>query len=619
MKKAILTAAALFLVFSFASAQEDTKYTDETVARVSHLTGKIFVQRASDLGFEDGALNMPISEGDRLGTTEGRAEIHFGRGNYLRLDDNTKLDILNLPKKGDEITRIRVWSGNVFLTVGTLSKEKGIEIHTADSSFYVLDRGVYRIDVRENRDSEILVYSGLIEAAGEEGSVLVKGEQRLEVSEGRFLSKPSTFIAVADDSFDRWNESRSRETSQELAESYLPEELGDYEYELSQYGDWTYLAPYGYVWSPRGVGDDWRPYWNGRWVWLPVTSWTWMPYDPWGWATFHYGRWHWGVGLGWYWIPMGGWGPGWVNWWWGYDYYGWAPMSWWGYPGVVIGGAYWGSGYPGGYYPYNSRALTVVHKNQLKSPNISRVAVSSDSLKSLNRMSLTSKSLPVRPVGSKISVQPLQGKQLMLQKDLRSGSLESTPRIRRESVRSVREPSSKVSSGSKSGAKASPASGAKPGVKTGPAKKSSPPKSTKAAGSKIKKKDGDSGAGLALSSVGRTYPSSGAVGSTRATTAKTSYGYPSSPSISRAKLGGDYGASRSGSFLGRISRALGGGSSSRMSSPRSGSSTRSSSRGRISSGRSSGASRSSGPSRGSSGASRSSGGSRSAGGSIRKK
>ncbi len=222
MKKAMIAAAALFLVFAFAQAQEDTQYTNETVARVSHLTGKIFVQRASDLGFEEGALNMPISEGDRVGTTEGRAEIHFGRANYLRLDDNTKLDILNLPKREDDITRIRIWSGNVFLTVGTLRKEKGIEIHTADSSFYILDKGVYRIDVRENRDSEILVFQGLVEAAGEEGSVLVKGEQRLEVSEGRFLSKPATFIAVADDNFDRWNESRSRETGQQLAEGYLP-------------------------------------------------------------------------------------------------------------------------------------------------------------------------------------------------------------------------------------------------------------------------------------------------------------------------------------------------------------------------------------------------------------
>ena len=145
---------------------------------------------------------------------------------------------------------------------------------------------------------------------------------------------------LADDAFDRWNASRVQETGKQLAEAeaYLPEELDDFEHELGEYGEWVFLPPYGNVWVPGGVDDAWRPYWNGRWVWLSLTGWTWLPYDPWGWVTFHYGRWHWGVGVGWYWIPMNVWGPGWVNWWWDYHYFGWAPMSYWGYPGILMGG-----------------------------------------------------------------------------------------------------------------------------------------------------------------------------------------------------------------------------------------------------------------------------------------
>ena len=40
-----------------------------------------------------------------------------------------------------------------------------------------------------------------------------------------------------------------------------------------------------------------------------------------------------GLDLGWYWIPMNVWGPAWVNWWWDDFYFGWAPISYWGYPG----------------------------------------------------------------------------------------------------------------------------------------------------------------------------------------------------------------------------------------------------------------------------------------------
>jgi hypothetical protein len=95
-----------------------------------------------------------------------------------------------------------VWSGSVYVVVGVLAKEKAIEIHTADSSFYVLDKGIYRIDAKENQNTQIFVFNGLIEAAGEQGSNLVKSGQKIEVQEGRFTSKPSNFVAAADDSFD---------------------------------------------------------------------------------------------------------------------------------------------------------------------------------------------------------------------------------------------------------------------------------------------------------------------------------------------------------------------------------------------------------------------------------
>jgi FecR protein len=410
MRKMIILVAALLMAAGSVLAQEppaqqaqtppppspqdqkDVKYTNDSIARLSFIQGKAFVQRASDLGYEEAALNMPISQGDRIGTSDGRVEVHFGRGNYVRLDGETKVDILNLPKKDDDIARFRVWSGNIFLVVGTLRKEKGIELHTADSSFYVLDKGVYRVGVRENKDTEILVYQGLIEVAGEDGSSLLKAAQRLDIAEGRFASKPSSFIPVSDDAFDKFNESRTAVTGREFAQSRLPEELADFEGELEEYGEWQYLAPYGNVWVPNGVEEDWRPYYDGRWTWLPLSGWTWWPYEPWGWSTFHYGRWHWGVGLGWYWIPMNTWGPAWVDWWWDDFYFGWAPLSYWGYPGVFYGGAYYGH-YYGPYYPAGSRAMTVVRRDALKDPHIARTALRGDALRSVNnKITMTGKS-----------------------------------------------------------------------------------------------------------------------------------------------------------------------------------------------------------------------------------
>jgi len=593
MKKASVLGIILLLAGGAAYAQDqDIKYTNESVARISFVGGQTFVQRASDLGFEEGALNMPVSEGDRIGTTDGRAEVHFGRGNYVRLDSETKVDVLNLPKKGDESARFRVWSGSIYLVVGSLRQEKAIELHTADSSFYVLDRGIYRVDVRENRDTEIQVFEGLIEAAGEEGSTLLKASQRLEVSEGRFLSKPSSFIAVANDGFDKFNESRNAATQRAASKSYLPEELGDFEAELEEYGEWVYMEPYGNVWVPGGIDDDWRPYSYGRWSWLPLTGWTWWPYEPWGWATFHYGRWHWATGFGWYWIPTSLWGPAWVNWWWDYDFYAWAPMSYWGYPVVVMGGVFYGN-YYGPYYPYGSAALTVVRKNALKAPNISANALRGESLSGLNKISLTSRTLDVRPAGTKITVQPMDGSRVLLRRDDRTTGFRPSGSSTAASPRVIRKPSEP------SGGQAQP-SGRTPSVKSGgqaskakPASSSGTGKTSGTAERKIRKKDAE--------------PASGA--GTGALNSRNVHGYPSSPAISRAKVQGDGGAARSRNYFGpsssgsrsRPASVRSSGSSSRGSQPRTGmTSGRSSSSSR---GSSSGARSGSSSSRGSSGGS----------------
>jgi Family of unknown function (DUF6600)/FecR protein len=640
MKRTFAFAAALFLIAAGVFAQEtqtptpqntkeikDAKYTNESIAHLSFVEGKAFVQRASDLGYEEAALNMPISEGDRIGTSEGRVEVHFGKGNYIRLDNDTKVDILNLPKKDDDVARIRVWSGNIFLVVGALKKEKAIELHTADSSFYVLDRGIYRVDVRENRDTEIQVYQGLIEAAGEEGSTLLKASQRLEISEGRFASKPSSFIAVANDAFDKFNESRNSVTGREFAKGNLPEELSDYEGDLDENGEWTYLAPYGNVWVPNGVDEDWRPYYNGRWTWLPLSGWTWWPYEPWGWSTFHYGRWHWGLDMGWYWIPMNMWGPAWVDWWWDDYYFGWAPLSYWGYPGVLMGGAYYGH-YYGGYYPYQSRALTVVRRDQLKDPHISANALRGDSLKGLTRMSLTNQSLNLRPAGTKISVQPLDGNRVLLRNDNRPGGLERDARISRQPVggssnatgpRAIRKPDEPTKTqGRTQGTAAKPQSVKSPdkGTKSGTAKTAG------SGGRNIRKKD-DSPATAASSAVGYRSDPSIAGTSPRVGTTRTVNGYPSSSTISRPTTYGDSGRARARIFTGPYSRPSYGGSIARPFSGRSSGSSGRTSGGRVgssSSGRSSGASRGS-SSRGSGSASRgSSSGSRGgSGGSVRRK
>ncbi len=481
MKKLACLTIILLFSLSAANADEPIRYTNDTFARLSYINGNVYIQRAAELDYEEGMVNMPITEGDRMGTTEGRAEIYMGRGKYLRLDQHTKMDFLNLPNPVNALTRIQIWRGNIFFSIMSLKKEKSIEIHTDDASLYVLEAGLYRIDVR-GEETEIFVFRGLLEAVGETGSVLIRDAQRMETVDGHFLGRPSDFATVAEDSFDRWSEGRDLEVRKRMARRYLPFELEDFEYELAYYGEWTYVFPYGHVWIPGGITADWRPYRHGRWMWLPVCGWTWLPYEPWGWATVHYGRWNWSAGFGWHWIPTTVWGPGWVHWYSGNDYVGWAPASYWRRPGVVK----------------SSRALTVIHKDQIKARNISKVALSQNSIKNIGQMS-----------SSKIRLKSLRSDSSVTRKSTYTPSTKITksenfkrvkitsPEIKKASTtlgkitRVISSKSSKSSSSKSSSSKKIKSSSISKSKTSSKVKKSSSPKSssrTRVGSKKVKKK-----------------------------------------------------------------------------------------------------------------------------------
>jgi len=430
MKK-LMILVSIFIFFSslsFSSPQEG--YYDYSFSRLSYVKGDVFIQRASDLGYEEGIVNLPLIEGDKLATREGKAEVHFGRRNYVRLNSFSQLDFAQLPEEGNDLTKLHLLAGEIFLRINFLDREKDFEVHTPDASFYILEEGLYRFNVRESMETELSVYEGTAEAAGEEGSILVQSKERLTAVNGRFQSDPVSFYAAYEGDFAAWNRSRDAFLNQMAARRYLPTGLYEYETELAANGRWIYERPYGYVWVPYVYHSQWQPYFYGKWVWYPITGWTWVSYEPWGWCVYHYGRWHWRAGLGWYWIPTRYWGPAWVHWYSGYDYVGWSPLSYFGYPVVIVNNHFYGH-YYNRYYPLNSRALVVVRRNQLQAPRISRVALDRNNIVRLGEISLSSRQPSVQPQINKLGIQNQAAKKVFSQSGLRpiSRNYSSTQRM----------------------------------------------------------------------------------------------------------------------------------------------------------------------------------------------
>ncbi len=93
---------------------------------------------------------------------------------------------------------------------------------------------------------------------------------------------------------------------------------------LARYGEWIDYEGAAY-WRPR-VAAGWRPYWQGRWAYLP-SGLTWISSEPWGWVPYHYGSWEYLPDYGWVWQPGAVWAPAWVYWYWGPSYVGWCPTG----------------------------------------------------------------------------------------------------------------------------------------------------------------------------------------------------------------------------------------------------------------------------------------------------
>lgn len=337
IKKMFFLLIGFFLIFSFLPAQgvqEDTQEVEisENIPEPAHIT---YIEGMVKLNTENAEVNLPVVSSDELKTEDGRVEICLN-GNYFRLDKNTHVVFIGFQEESVTLT---VKQGNIYART-----EIKVTVQTPHKEF-TFSAGLHLI--------------------------------RVTATTAECLSNP-----LIKDDFDYFNEQRERELDPiNTAQTNLPEELGEYESELSHNGEWRHHERYGNVWVPN-VDYGWRPYYYGRWSYVPILGWFWVSFEPFGWCTYHYGRWHWDPFWGsWYWIPTTIWGPAWVNWY-GYgNYWGWCP-TWYD--------RWYFDRYYDSYYRYGyGRAWTFIRKDQLRNRNIHTVAARRSELQSMSQINST--------------------------------------------------------------------------------------------------------------------------------------------------------------------------------------------------------------------------------------
>ncbi len=273
-------------------------------ARISLLEGNVLV-RTNDTGAEwlAASVNLPLMSGDKIWVPEnGRSEIQFLGGSYIRADKNTGLDItkLNRVSEGD-ITQVAVNQGRTYVQYNESSINNSVfQVYTPLISAIAYRSAKFEVYVYEDGYTEVSVINGTVYVEGQHGNIAVNTGDMISVGTDNYAEisprRPN-------DEWVSWNLSRDSYLSGAgISIKYLPATLDIYCADFDQYGHWVHTPEYGYVWSPIKTVSTWAPYKNGRWVWKNA-DYVWVSYEPWGWVPYHYGRWAFRVGIGWFWVP----------------------------------------------------------------------------------------------------------------------------------------------------------------------------------------------------------------------------------------------------------------------------------------------------------------------------
>ena len=313
--------------------------TDQGVARVSLMNGDVSTQRGDSGDWSAATLNQPVMTGDKVSTGDNaRTELQLDFANILRLGPNSKANIANLTKKD---IQIQLSQGIANFTVSKDSEAEP-EIDTPNVSVHPAHHdGVFRIEVRPDGDTIVIVRQGEAQIATPQGSTELRAGDMATVRGNADSAQYKISSAPDRDAWDQWNSDRDH-MIRNASSWHHTNHYYTGSQDLDANGRWQNVPDYGDVWVPNEP-EGWAPYRNGNWTYEPSYGWTWVGSEPWGWAPYHYGRWF-PYGGAWAWWPgpiYGGgfyrpfWSPAYVSFFgwgggfgFGFGYGGWGGFGW---------------------------------------------------------------------------------------------------------------------------------------------------------------------------------------------------------------------------------------------------------------------------------------------------
>ena len=279
------------------------------IVRLSEVKGEVELDRTTGKGFEGAMANLPVTEGARLKTGNGVAEVEFEDNSTIRVAPNSLVEFprLELLPSGAKASGINVIQGLVYVSlVNTKGNEFSVKF--GQQTVNLPPDSHIRVQLTPT-EANMAVLHGDVQVEQPSGNTTV-GKNKTATFNLTAPSEPTIAKSVADQPTDSWDKDavqyhKSYANASSFGNSPYAYGINDMNY----YGSFINASGCGggSMWRPYFTSASWDPFGSGAWAYYPSAGYSWVSPYPWGWTPYHYGSWAFCQGVGWGWRPGGNW------------------------------------------------------------------------------------------------------------------------------------------------------------------------------------------------------------------------------------------------------------------------------------------------------------------------
>ena len=182
------------------SSPEEGELLEQRFAKLTFFSGRVEIQRATDLAWKAGQEGMRLASGDRVRTfSSARAEVGFDDGNVLRIKPDSLIVIGDLT----ENIRTKVRKSSVRLLVSNIEADikksvvRGsqfrLEMPTATAD---VEKARLSVEIRPDKQSQVSVYSGQVDLDTGSQKVQVTDRTTVMISALKEITKPANLLVA---------------------------------------------------------------------------------------------------------------------------------------------------------------------------------------------------------------------------------------------------------------------------------------------------------------------------------------------------------------------------------------------------------------------------------------